>query len=346
MISIAVGSPGTATHHGHIQSAAKYMDAYFLTLDRKHGVIIRSYETMSDDISDSDLKQQLQQISDALYSYYSTKLKCGIGSIATQPFSISESYQSAREVFGNISEESMILTLEDLNSVVQKNKVFNISILKDDLNRALTEYDAGLLHQTLTQMITLFEDYNSQYVQTLDAACNVLFLSISLLQNGEELISSLYEDKNDGYRSVYNQKTSAQVISWLEDFRDRLCQVFMEQKKEHRHHIVDSVKKYVDAHIGSRLSLNEVSAIYGISPNYLSSLFKKYNDCGYTEYVTEQKITEAKKLMMEEHKKVYEIADSLGFESAFYFSKVFKKVEGISPTEFINRNIDNMNTLS
>ena len=34
--------------------------------------------------------------------------------------------------------------------------------------------------------------------------------------------------------------------------------------------------------------------------------------------------------------KVYEVADMLGFESAFYFSKVFKKVEGVSPTEYLN----------
>ena len=34
--------------------------------------------------------------------------------------------------------------------------------------------------------------------------------------------------------------------------------------------------------------------------------------------------------------KVYEVAEALGFESAFYFSKVFKRVEGVSPTEYVN----------
>lgn len=38
--------------------------------------------------------------------------------------------------------------------------------------------------------------------------------------------------------------------------------------------------------------------------------------------------------------KIYEISDKLGFESSFYFSKVFKKREGVSPKEYINQKID------
>ena len=48
------------------------------------------------------------------------------------------------------------------------------------------------------------------------------------------------------------------------------------------------------------------------------------------------KIEEAKRLLEQEHLLVYEAADALGYESAFYFSKVFKRVEGVSPTEYIN----------
>lgn len=100
------------------------------------------------------------------------------------------------------------------------------------------------------------------------------------------------------------------------------------------------MKKYIKSHLSDKLSLNDVAALYGISPNYLSSLFKKYNNCGFSEYITECKIAQAKKMMNEENRKIYEIADMLGFESAFYFSKVFKKLEGISPSEYMNKKIE------
>ena len=80
--------------------------------------------------------------------------------------------------------------------------------------------------------------------------------------------------------------------------------------------------------------MNEVAAAIGITPNYLSHLFKKYSDLGFIEYVNHVKIKEAKKIMAEKNMKIYEIANSLGFDNAFYFSKVFKKVEGCSPSEY------------
>ncbi|WP_091207109.1 helix-turn-helix domain-containing protein [Oribacterium sp. WCC10] len=56
---------------------------------------------------------------------------------------------------------------------------------------------------------------------------------------------------------------------------------------------------------------------------------------GFSEYVYTRKIEHAKKMLLSDDMKVYEVADALGFESAYYFSKVFKKVTGVSPREFI-----------
>lgn len=76
--------------------------------------------------------------------------------------------------------------------------------------------------------------------------------------------------------------------------------------------------------------------MFGISPNYLSQLFGKYNELGFSEYINTCKVNEAKRLLDDGNLKVYEVADRLGFESSFYFSKVFKRVEGISPSDYVN----------
>lgn len=315
--------------------AKRQMSAYFVTLDRKHGSIILLYETTPSDGNDTQIISDLQQICTSLVSYYQTSMKIGIGTVVSEPLSISDSYQNARAAFTSITAPSGIAGFTDVSP--DSCMIFNFSVIKDDLARAFSEYDEALLQTVLAQVITLFEEHPSHYVQALDAACSLLFLSISLMPNGEELLSALFADYPDGYRSIYRQNTTEQVIGWLREFGERLCQSFVEHKKEHRHHIVDNVKKYIEMHVTQKLNLNDVAAIYGISPNYLSSLFKKYNSCGYSEYITERKIAEAKRMIQEGNVKIYEVADALGFESAFYFSKVFKKVEGISPTEYLNR---------
>ncbi|MDO4296710.1 MAG: AraC family transcriptional regulator [bacterium] len=99
--------------------------------------------------------------------------------------------------------------------------------------------------------------------------------------------------------------------------------------------MISNVQKYINSHIEDKLSLNDVAAVFGLSPNYLSALFKKNCSIGFSEYITQRKISRAKTMLLEQNMKIYEAADRLGFESAFYFSKVFKKVEGISPREYI-----------
>ena len=86
------------------------------------------------------------------------------------------------------------------------------------------------------------------------------------------------------------------------------------------------------------LTLNKVAREFNISPNYLSVLFSKNNDIGFSDYINQSKIDAAKKMMTDGDYKIYEISDRLGYESAFYFSRVFKKVTGLSPRGYMNQN--------
>lgn len=98
--------------------------------------------------------------------------------------------------------------------------------------------------------------------------------------------------------------------------------------------VVAQVQEYIREHLSEKLTLADVAAVFNFSPNYLSQLFGKYGGAGFVEYITETRISAAKEMLEAGDKKIYEIADELGFESSFYFSKVFKKVTGLSPREY------------
>lgn len=192
-----------------------------------------------------------------------------------------------------------------------------------------------MLHAAISQIIELFSSHPMRYIQALDGACNILYLALSLLPDGEDTMDQVFAGCTDGYRSIYKMQQAEQINGWLAQFRDGLCQVLKSRRKTYKDHVVTNVQKYIQNHIEERLSLNEVAAVFGLSPNYLSSLFKKTCTIGFSEYITQKKITRAKSLLLDQDVKIYEVADRLGFDSAFYFSKVFKKVEGISPREFM-----------
>ena len=315
---------------------SKYHSCHAIMLDLRHFAVIFCYEDLPDS-EVSDVRAILTSVGTTLHNYYNVSLYCGVGTAVTDPLAISESYQYSRDAFTNADAIRNIVFFDECLHQDSYKKSFNFSIFKDSFARAYEEYDATLLDTTMTEIITLFKSHPSNFLQAMDCACNILYLSISLLQNGESTVSELFSDSPDNYRTLYKMTTTEQIINWLTYFRDRLCEHFQLHRKEMRKPIVSQVRHYIEEHVTEHLSLNEVAAVFGISPNYLSQLFKKYNDMGYNDYVTQCKMDEAKKLLGNGDYKVYEVAELLGFESAFYFSKVFKKVVGIPPTEYMQK---------
>lgn len=318
--------------------AGKYMPCYALSLDIRHFALIFCYERRpSGEAYEEKLTGILRSISVTLQKYYNVYLYCGIGSLVSSPQGICDSYQYSRQAYLAVNDDFPLAFFEDsFGGEGSHNSSFNISLFKNDLTRAFEEYDSEILRSTVTAICQLFEEHHTHNLQALDAACNILYLSISLLQDGEATVSGFFSDIPDGYRSIYKQSSVEQIVSWLRFLTDKLCLLFEHRRKDYKNHIVTNVRKYINEHLQERLSLNEVAAGFGISPSYLSQLFGKYNDTGFNEYVNLCKINESKRLLTEENLKVYEVAQRLGFESAFYFSKVFKKVVGVSPTEFLN----------
>lgn len=317
----------------------KYRFCYVVTLDIRHFALIFGYEETPEALPDSwaaQLKGILENIGETLGKYYNVSLRCGVGIPVGAPLAVCDSYQCARQAFQAAAADCAVSCFEDCPSL-SGHSAFNISLFKDDLTRAFEQYDSLLLKQTLDALCELLLAYPYHYLQALDAACNILYLSLSLLHDGESAVSGFFKDHPDGYRSIYKQTTTEQVVNWLRILEEELCRLFENHHKDYKNHIVINVKKYINSHVSERLSLNEVAAVFGISPNYLSQLFGKYNDLGFSEYINTCKINEAKRLLDEGSMKVYEVADRLGFESSFYFSKVFKKLEGVSPSDYANR---------
>ena len=191
------------------------------------------------------------------------------------------------------------------------------------------------MSDTVSRLSSLLSEHQEHYLQALDLASNLLYLSISILPDGEEVLKDHFSDTPDSYLSLYRMNSVPQIINWLERYSECMHGLFEDRRRDHKNHIVSDVKKYINTHTHDKLSLNEVAATFGISPSYLSQLFSKYNDTGFNEFINICKIEEAKRLLKTENLKVYEVADLLTFGSEFYFSKVFKKIQGVTPTEYI-----------
>lgn len=315
----------------------KYIPCHVLSLDTKHFAILFFLDQENAEHYRQKIDNAIKQVASMLYNYYSVTILASIGALVTTPIQIASSFQDAKQIFCQTSQEKPILFTENtVNDKTLKN-VFNMSLFKEDIRKAYAEFDSKALFDIFTSIMELFADKPTHYVQALDAAGNILYLSISLLSNGEQIVSEIFKEKKSNYRSLYELTSVDQILGWLTIFRDGLCRSFARHNKDYKNHIVINVKKYIHEHVEEKLTLNKVAELFNISPNYLSVLFSKYNDTGFTDYINQSKVEAAKKMIEKGDLKIYEISDILGFESAFYFSRVFKKVTGVSPRNYINQ---------
>ncbi len=319
---------------------SKHCACHVLSLDTRHFCIIFFLEEKSCADYKSMILETLTQVSVMLFNYYAVTIHTSVGVPVNTLYQASSSYQDARQIFSQVTVDTPVLFFEDVaDNVPPLKNVFNISLFRQDIRKAYDEFDEKALYDIFTSIMELFATQQTHYVQALDAAGNILYLSLSLLNNGEQIVSEIFQDKINGYRSLYELSSVAQILEWLQIFRDGLCANFAAQNKDYKNHIVVNVKKYISDHIREKLTLNKVAEVFNISPNYLSILFSKYNEIGFSDYINQSKVEEAKVMMRDGDLKIYEISDLLGFESAFYFSRVFKKVTGSSPRDYINQTL-------
>lgn len=317
---------------------SKYAACHVISLDIKHFAIVFFLNPANAADYKKTVKNALEQASSMLFNYYSVTIHASVGSLVdTPPMQIASSFQDAKQIFSYTNAETPIVFTEDIPAQESLKNVFNMSLFKEDIRKAYAEFDEKALYDIFTSIIELFENKQTHYVQALDAAGNILYLSLSLLNNGEQIVSEIFKDRPNGYRSLYELTSVEQIMEWLRVFRNGLCLSFASHNKDYKNHIVVNVKKYINEHIEEKLTLNKVAEVFNISPNYLSVLFSKNNDIGFTDYINQRKVEAAKDLMKNGTLRIYEISDILGFESAFYFSRVFKKVVGVSPRDYIGQ---------
>lgn len=98
--------------------------------------------------------------------------------------------------------------------------------------------------------------------------------------------------------------------------------------------VISSIMRYMQEHLPEEISLSVLAEVFHLNPQYISQLFKNEIGVGFLAYLTNIRIEKAKKLLLSTSFSVTEIAEHTGYSDYRVFTKVFKKTEGITPSQF------------
>ncbi|AWI05349.1 response regulator transcription factor [Clostridium drakei] len=153
---------------------------------------------------------------------------------------------------------------------------------------------------------------------------------------GSELEEKVYSYL--GYIIVTEQEKVLSGINEVKDIYNKLVDKISE--KTQCKPVVLLTMKYINKnyHVND-LNLQSVADQFNVSSSYLSKLIKQEIGISFSDYITNIRIKKAICFMEDPKMKIYEVAESVGYSNQHYFCKAFKKVIGVSPTEYRGGNV-------
>ncbi|MBW5447203.1 response regulator [Cohnella sp. CFH 77786] len=161
-------------------------------------------------------------------------------------------------------------------------------------------------------------------------------LLLALFRAADQQNVPLNEERRDD-DFLWNVIFRFHILDELETYALDKLALFSEQLKlkENEGSIAYHIRKIVLKHLqDSELSIKTIADALYLTPNYLSLQFKKETGLTINQFLTESRIERAQELLKDRRYKLYEVASLVGFQDANYFAKTFKKVTGMTPSEY------------
>lgn len=140
-----------------------------------------------------------------------------------------------------------------------------------------------------------------------------------------------------GWDPLYIQQliqSVSKLRAWSLDMLDKLVQIDSGQDQRHKSRIVRQVQDMVAAENGHELSVKTIADRVYLHPVYLSKIYKSETGEGLGDYIIRKRMERALYLLKHTNKRIYEITAELGYQNPQYFSKMFRKLYGMTPHEY------------
>jgi two-component system response regulator YesN len=283
-----------------------------------------------------------QTILDTLVNMFEqlTEAKCrftvGVGNVVTGPSRIPVSYRTAvsatAQQFYNSRQRIFYPATFSVGSPPPIDKVLLVNF-KNNLKEDNFE-SAKALVRDLTGQLAICRDSDHNRIKNIYFQLMLVLFEVAL----ERELTDPFAAKEKTYiwkeieTKTYLEELSAYVTTSIDNILSKPVDSGLRDRK------TTEIIRFIQQNFANKtLSIPVISAHIYLSPTYLCAFFKKSTGKTINEFITETRITKAKELLKDVQIKLYEIATAVGFTDVNYFSTLFKRNTGCTPTEFRER---------
>lgn len=276
------------------------------------------------------------EIKDNLLKYLQLSVTIGVGKTVQK---LNKVYQSYSMAFEAVSQKLFL----------GKNKVITIDNLQTDHENEyrfdtmkLEKFSAVVKAADEEKLIALTEEVfcelanarkvNIKYCQNL---CLQFILLASRLMIEMEIRTEVLEmDESILWEQVFKQETVEDMKRLIIHYFVKVCRYINDKRSKKSRNVIQQIKDIIHARYKENLTVNDIANEVYLTSTYVCLIFKQETGETINDYITKLRIEKAKELLKDSRNKLYDICYAVGYSDPSYFSKLFKKYTGLSPTEY------------
>ena len=204
----------------------------------------------------------------------------------------------------------------------------------DALYAGLNALDSNRTEQACDTLIETFEHAGLSHAGMLQTA--------AALQNGvceclercgrsaRQTLKTSYRD----LRAILALNSASDCIAWLREMQEDIALFFSCEGQDTAKGNVQRAVETIEAQYAEQLSLRELAEDLQLSPGYLSVQIKRQTGMNFSEYLMHVRLEQAKRLLEGSDIRIADVAAQVGYADQFYFSRLFKRATGITPSDY------------
>ena len=278
----------------------------------------------------------LDQICKMGFHVLKSSVTAAVGQICANTDALHTSYEEAvnameyRSILGSgqvlyindiepCSEENILVTEHEFQNLVHAVKLGN----RDETNVAIAQIMDSIRKEPISpgQYQLLFMELLSELMK--------IGRAYKLHPN------QIFGDHAGSWQELYRMVTVDELEGWLQEVGTNLRHVLRHERRDSAARLTEQAKAYIEEHYKeSDLSADSLCRCLNVSAAYFSTIFKREVGMSFVAYLTKIRLEHALELLRTTEDKTYIIASRVGYMEPNYFSYVFKKQYGISPSKY------------
>lgn len=295
----------------------------------------------------SQATEIVQKINEAILSILGGRFHFGIGTITIFPKEITKSYLDARHALRqrNVLERHRWIH-EPVQEIKQTVPALHFSDFEERIRLSIQSSNVLHMEQAAREWIEAVKKLSyisMEHMEMWDHEYQVFKNQwLKDIPDQEAVQEPIAEEGQQNKLFIpINEEGTISMDEWMEELKSSFINISKKLSIAHQrqdHKVIYDIANFIEQNYHKDLSLQMISNHFYLSREYISRRFKQEMNENISDFISKTRVEKAKLLLLNPHLRISQISDMVGYQDEKYFSKVFKKLSGLTPNEYRKEN--------